>query len=69
MACLRSTNAAILQDANVPTKYPGRAASPLFFYTPTIDGDFIQDYPYRLIDEGKFVKVPLIVGGEHNPFV
>lgn len=61
--CLRSKDLTVLQEANVATPFPGRPAAPRFYWTPTIDGDFIQDYPYRLIEQGKFVKVPIIFGG------
>jgi acetylcholinesterase len=64
LQCLRSKDTTVLQNANVPTPYPGRTSAPLFYWTPTIDGDFIQDYPYRLIEQGKFVKVPIIFGGK-----
>jgi carboxylesterase type B len=63
LECLRSKDITILQAANVATPFPGRRSAPLFYWTPTIDGDFIQDYPYRLIQQGKFVKVPIIFGG------
>ncbi|KAE8444024.1 hypothetical protein EG329_001153 [Mollisiaceae sp. DMI_Dod_QoI] len=66
LTCLRSKDTATLQAVNVPTVYPGRTAVPLFYWTPTIDGDFIRDYPYLLIDQGKFVKVPIIVGDDTN---
>eukprot|EP01117_Protostelium_nocturnum_P000333 TRINITY_DN103_c0_g2_i1.p1 TRINITY_DN103_c0_g2~~TRINITY_DN103_c0_g2_i1.p1 ORF type:complete len:773 (+),score=206.90 TRINITY_DN103_c0_g2_i1:57-2375(+) len=31
-------------------------------FSPTIDGDLIPDVPYRLIQQGKFVKVPVLAG-------
>lgn len=62
--CLRSKDTVTLQAANVPSVYPGRTAVPLFYFTPTIDGEFIQDYPYRSIEQGKFVKIPILVGGK-----
>jgi hypothetical protein len=62
--CLRSKDTTVLQAANIPSPYPGSNSAPNFYWTPTIDGDFIQDYPYRLIEQGKFVKVPIIFGGK-----
>lgn len=35
-------------------------------YGPTIDGDLIPDLTYRLITEGKFIKVPVIFGDDTN---
>lgn len=31
-------------------------------YGPTIDGDFIPDWPKNLLQQGRFVKVPMISG-------
>lgn len=31
-------------------------------YSPTIDGDFIPDWPKNLLRSGKFVKIPIISG-------
>jgi hypothetical protein len=64
LQCLRSKDTIVLQAANIPSPYPGSNSAPNFYWTPTIDGDFIQDYPYRLIEQGKFVKVPIIFGGK-----
>ncbi|KAF4632485.1 hypothetical protein G7Y89_g5636 [Cudoniella acicularis] len=64
LECLRSKDVATLQSANIASPYPGRSASPRFYWTPTIDGVFIQDYPYRLIEQGKFVKVPIMFGDD-----
>ncbi|KAG4433022.1 hypothetical protein IFR05_011505 [Cadophora sp. M221] len=68
LACLRSKDTATLQAANVPSPYPGRTVAATFPWTPTIDGDFIQDLPYKLFREGKFVKVPLMIGDEGTGF-
>jgi acetylcholinesterase len=68
LSCLRSQDTTVLQAANVPSPFPGQTASPLFYWTPTIDGDFIQDYPYVLLEEGKILKVPIIFGGSYIPF-
>ncbi|TVY39962.1 Lipase [Lachnellula subtilissima] len=64
LMCLRSKDITTLQEANVATPFLGRTAAPRFYWTPTIDGDFIQDYPYRLIEQGKFVKVPIMFGDD-----
>ncbi|KAH9222044.1 triacylglycerol lipase-like protein [Leptodontidium sp. 2 PMI_412] len=64
LACLRSKDTATLQAANVASPYPSRNSAAIFPWTPTIDGDFIQDYPYKLFQEGKFLKVPLMIGDD-----
>ena len=69
LACLRSKDTVTLQAANKPSPYPGQRGSPRFYWTPTIDGDFVQDYPYRLFEKGKFVKVPIIFGGMFHSIV
>lgn len=69
MSCLRSQNTTTLQAANVASPYPGKNGTPRFYWTPTVDGNFIQDYPYRLLEQGKFVKVPTLIGGMHNVLI
>lgn len=66
MACLRSLSTTVLQAANRGVAYPGRVGTPLFPFTPTIDGDFIRDYPYRLLAAGRFVHVPILFGDDSN---
>lgn len=63
LECLRSQDITVLQAANVPFPFPGQTGAALFGWTPTIDGDFLQDYPYRLLEAGKIIKVPIIFGG------
>ena len=62
LACLRSKDSATLQKANTGFAYPGRPNGPIFPYSPCIDGDYIRDYPYKLFEQGKFIKVPIIFG-------
>lgn len=57
MACLRVQNTSTLVAANIAHPFQGRASNPDFFYTPTIDGDFVQDHLYDLFREGKFIQV------------
>lgn len=68
IACLRGLDTAVLQAQNVPSAFPGRTASPvpLFYWTPCIDGDFLQDLPYNMFASGKFVNVPLLFGNDNN---
>lgn len=62
LTCLRQQNSTVLQLANQEMPYPGRTSVSLFPFTPTIDGDLFPDFPYRLFEEGKFVKVPSVFG-------
>ncbi|OBT46873.1 hypothetical protein VE00_01912 [Pseudogymnoascus sp. WSF 3629] len=66
LECLRSQNTTTLQAANKGRPYPGQSESPRWYWTPTVDGDFLQDYPYKLLEQGKFVKVPIMVGDAIN---
>lgn len=64
MACLRSKKAASLQAANFAQPFPGRSQPPmpLFYWTPCIDGVFLQDLPYNLFKRGQFIDVPVLFG-------
>ncbi len=64
MACLRSKSTEVLQAANIPAPFPGGPAmpTPLFFWTPCVDGDLVRDLPYLLFEKGHFVDVPVIMG-------
>ncbi|KAJ7616042.1 aEsta [Roridomyces roridus] len=66
MACLRKQNTSTLVTANIGHPFLGRAANPQFFYTPTIDGDFVQDHLYTLFQEGKFIQVPMMLGDDEK---
>ncbi|KAJ1556066.1 hypothetical protein HK405_007655 [Cladochytrium tenue] len=68
MACLRALDTTVLQAQNVKSPFPGRKESPmpLFYWTPCIDGDFLQDLPYNLFARGKFVDVPLLFGNDND---
>lgn len=64
MACLRGLAPAALQAVNVAQPFPGRSAMPLplFYWTPTVDGDLLPDRPQALYQQGKFVPVPVLIG-------
>ncbi|KAL3601460.1 hypothetical protein FPOAC2_05721 [Fusarium poae] len=53
LSCLREVSFEKLNATS--TKVPGN------FY-PVVDNDFIPDYPSKLLENGKFVKVPLMTG-------
>lgn len=68
LTCLRNLDTKTLQAQNTPFPFPGRtdAPVPLFYWTPCIDGTFIQDLPYNLFAQQKFVRVPLLFGNSNN---
>ncbi|KAI2603495.1 alpha/beta-hydrolase [Hypoxylon fragiforme] len=66
LSCLRSKTTAQLQAANVAIPYPGESAAPLYMWNPVIDGDLIRDHTYTAYAEGRFVKIPLLVGADTN---
>ncbi|KAJ3527196.1 hypothetical protein NM208_g10822 [Fusarium decemcellulare] len=66
LACMRSKTVKEIQDVNTNIAYPGGPAPPLYMWTPTIDGDLIPDVTYNLFEEGKFIKVPAIMGDDTN---
>ncbi|KAK3487376.1 Alpha/Beta hydrolase protein [Neurospora crassa] len=62
--CLRSRNVTSLQAANHAQHFPGHDGPllPIFYWTPCVDGDFLQDLPYRLIRRGRLLNVPILFG-------
>lgn len=68
LQCLRQKDATTLQAQNIPSAFPGRTAAPvpLFYWTPCIDGDFLQDLPYNLFATGRFIGVPLLMGNDND---
>ncbi|KAM5345173.1 hypothetical protein ACJ41O_011035 [Fusarium nematophilum] len=64
--CLRSKTAKEIQEVNYNIPYPGGSTPPLYMWTPVVDGDLIQDVTYKLFEEGKFIKVPAIIGDDTN---
>ncbi|KAH9905988.1 alpha/beta-hydrolase [Xylariomycetidae sp. FL2044] len=66
LACLKSKSATELQAMNMGIPYPGSAGTPVYTWNPVLDGSLISDYPYNLYAQGKFVKVPVIIGDDTN---
>ena len=62
LSCLRSTDIATLQAANINIPYAGHSIPPLYMYAPVIDGDLILDYTHRMFAQGRFIKVPMVFG-------
>ncbi|KAJ7627439.1 carboxylesterase estA [Roridomyces roridus] len=66
MACLRAQNSSTLVAANIAHPFQGRSTNPDFFYTPTIDGDFVRAELYTLFEQGQFIHVPLLFGDDDD---
>ncbi|KAI0136623.1 carboxylesterase [Xylariales sp. AK1849] len=64
MGCLRGQSETALQATNVPSPFPGRPALPLplFYWTPCIDGELLEDFPYVMYEHGHFIDVPIVFG-------
>ncbi|KAL3461691.1 carboxylesterase family protein [Aspergillus heterothallicus] len=68
LSCLRAADAAVLQSALSSPDIPagGSNALSLAQFTPVIDGDVIRGRLYRLYGQGRFLRLPLIVGSDTN---
>ncbi|KAI1504016.1 Alpha/Beta hydrolase protein [Biscogniauxia marginata] len=66
LSCIKSKTADEIQAVNTNIPYAGAASAPLYMWGPVLDGDMITDYPYDSYSEGKFIKIPLIVGDDTN---
>ncbi|PQE03600.1 carboxylesterase protein [Rutstroemia sp. NJR-2017a BBW] len=55
LACLRSLTSDQLYKAQVSQQW-----------NPIVDGDFLTDYPSSLAPQGKFIKVPLLIGANSD---
>lgn len=54
-----SDQLACLREVDQDTLF---AAHPSVVWNPLLDGDFLTGYPSQLMQEGKYVKVPLLIG-------
>ncbi|KAF4962441.1 hypothetical protein FSARC_9470 [Fusarium sarcochroum] len=66
LPCIRSKSAKEIQQVNKNIPYLGSSTAPLYMWTATIDNDLIPDVTYRLFEQGRFIKVPLITGDDTN---
>ncbi|KAF9522500.1 alpha/beta-hydrolase [Crepidotus variabilis] len=65
MACLRRVDISAIAKAQDASFYNITSTGYITFH-PVVDGHVFSDYPTKLIEEGKFAKVPLIVGATSN---
>lgn len=66
LSCLQSKTEDELQAQNYNIPFPGGNKPPGYMWTPLIDGEFVPDYTYNLLEQGKFIKVPVIYGDDQN---
>jgi carboxylesterase type B len=68
VACMASLEATTFQKAVRALKkpFPGATNPPIYFWNPTLDHDFIQDFTYNELSAGHFVKIPTIFGDTTN---
>ncbi|KAJ4330667.1 hypothetical protein N0V95_010017 [Ascochyta clinopodiicola] len=68
LACLTSLDSVTFQNAvrSLKIPFPGGKNPPIYFWNPTLDYDFIQDYTYNALKYDRYVKVPTIFGDSTN---
>lgn len=68
LGCLRTVDIETIQRFNIDKPFPGGSTKPvpLWYFLPVVDGHLIRDRLYRLFDQGKFIRVPLVVSDDTN---
>ena len=67
LECLRSLSLESLLDVELAVGASQSAfIDGLEAFGPVVDGDFIPDAPSRLVQSGRFVETPLIIGWNHD---
>lgn len=64
MKCLRSKSAAEIAGSTNVLPFPGAAGPGNWYWLPVVDGNFSRDTLYNELQQGKFVKVPVVVGND-----
>lgn len=66
--CLQALPIESIQASNVVSPFPGGSTSPLpvAVWLPVIDHDLIPDQLYTLFEQGRFIRVPTLVGDDTN---
>lgn len=65
LECLKKVPATELLAAQTKTKSSITYALP-FVWGPSVDGDLIPDAPWKLLQEGKFARIPFISGNNKD---
>ncbi|KAL6870408.1 Alpha/Beta hydrolase protein [Trichoderma novae-zelandiae] len=66
LACMRKKTAVELQTSNFNIPLPGASKPPNYMWLPTLDDEFVQDYTYRVFQQGNFIRMPTIYGDDSN---
>ena len=68
LSCLQSLSIESIQASNQVSPFPGGSSSPLpvSVWLPVIDHDLIPDQLYTLFEQGRFIRVPILVGDDTN---
>lgn len=66
LACLRNLPLSAIQPANDPSPLTNSTGKPNHYFLPVVDGDFSEEHMYKQFAEGRFIKVPTLVGGDTN---
>ena len=66
LSCLRGLNLSTIVTADVSSPFPGTTGAPEWYFLPVIDDDLIVDRMYTQFEEGRFVRVPVLVDNDTN---
>ena len=66
IACLRALPVETLQASNNGYTNPLAPQNRNYDFLPTVDGDLIPDYTQNLMQQGKFMRIPVIFGDDTN---
>ncbi|KAL1889471.1 hypothetical protein Sste5346_008849 [Sporothrix stenoceras] len=66
LACLRALDLNTLQALDYNMAFPNTTGIPDYYFLPVIDGDFVRDQMSTQFNNGDFVYVPTMVGGDTN---
>ncbi|KAF5373152.1 hypothetical protein D9758_001437 [Tetrapyrgos nigripes] len=68
LACLRNLLLETLLDITIQQHDSTSSQNDGDVYLPTVDGDFLLSVSSELTCQGRFVRMPVIIGGRCNPF-
>ncbi|KAL4723928.1 hypothetical protein ACLX1H_009575 [Fusarium chlamydosporum] len=66
MACMRNRTAYEMSTASTVVPAPGSINTPISMWMPVVDGDVVRSALWDAFSQGKFVRVPTIIGATTN---
>lgn len=66
LTCLRNLPLSTILSANNPLPLTNSTGKPNHYFLPVVDGEFSEEHMYKQFSEGRFIKVPTLVGGDTN---